>query len=129
MKFVIGEKIKEKVEQNGVTQKAFASAIGMTTRNLERFFERSDISINQLVKASEFLNFDFVSLFLENTVSGKNSPILRSEPTQTIKSISATTDVSIQINIAGDISLIYKHFPDLLNKVKKEAEERGLHLV
>ncbi|WP_169305719.1 helix-turn-helix domain-containing protein [Sphingobacterium alkalisoli] len=128
MKFVIGEKIKEKVEEKGVTQKAFASAIGMTTRNLERFFERSDISINQLVKASEFLNYDFVSLYLENTANGKNIPFLAKENSQQYKPEIRSSDISIQINIAGDVQLISKHFPDLLSKLKKEAEERGLHL-
>ncbi len=127
MKFVIGEKIKEKVEERGVTQKAFASAIGMTARNLERFFERSDISINQLVKASEFLNFDFVSLYIENSPHGKNIPQIVKE--DSVNYQIKSKDISVQISISGDIETISKNFSSLFNKIKSEAEQRGLHLV
>lgn len=127
MDFVIGEKIRQKVEERGVTQKAFANAIGMTSRNLERFFERKDISINQLVKASEFLNFDFVSLFLKNHSAGRKLPIMVNEPS--IDSNHKQIDIiSIQLNIKGDVNNISKNLPELIKKVKKEAENVGLLL-
>ncbi|MFD2741936.1 MULTISPECIES: helix-turn-helix transcriptional regulator [Sphingobacterium] len=127
MKFVIGEKIKEKVEERGVTQKAFASAIGMTPRNLERFFERSDISINQLVRASEFLNFDFVSLYIENSPHGKNIPQIVKE--NSVNYHNKLKDVSVQISISGDVETISKQLSSLLIKIQSEAEQRGLHLI
>lgn len=127
MDFVIGEKIRQKVEERGVTQKAFANAIGMTSRNLERFFERKDISINQLVKASEFLNFDFVTLFLKNHSSGKKLPIIVNETS--VQSNHNQLDlISIQLNIKGDVNNISKNLPELIKKVKKEAENFGFFL-
>jgi len=128
MEFVIGEKIREKIEEKGVTQKAFANAIGMTTRNLERFFERSDISIKQLVKASEFLNFDFVTLYLSNSPAGKKLPFFAKEQAETYIPSINQNEISIQVNIKGELDLISKNLPELLKKIKKEAEDRGLHL-
>ena len=134
MKFVIGEKIKEKLEERGVTQKAFASAIGMTTRNLERFFERSDISINQLLKASDFLNYDFVSLYIENSkfkeyVEELGKPIVQSPVEKILKIEQPENQITFSLNLKGSFDAVSKEMPNFLTTIKKEAEKRGFQLV
>lgn len=135
MEFVIGEKIKQKVEEKGITFKAFAGVIGMTPRNLDRFFERKDITINQLVKASEFLDFDFVNLYLKNTKnkseqgsvfnghkevngSGQKFPINGEKK----------YEISLQLSITGAFEQVQLGFIDFLDVMKIEAEKRGLSL-
>lgn len=126
MNLPIGQKIKEVLRKSGITQVYFADQIGMSRRNLERFFERDDISINQLIKASEILNYDFVEDFLNNSKYQKKGSTSLNISNDSRKSIN---EISIQLHIKGEISLISKNFPELLNILKKEAERRGLSIV
>lgn len=128
MKFPIGQKIKEVLQKSGITQVYFADNIGMSRRNLDRFFDKDDISIKQLVKASEILNYDFVSEYLEDTSYRTNPDSqfynkLISEPTSSYKT---KKEITVQLNLKGDISLVSKYFPEILDVVRREAESRGL---
>jgi len=81
---------------------------------------------------SKVLNQDFVSLYLKN----KNYSLLDSSDSvkgfedhieeYIIAKKAESNQISVNINIKGDIDSISKHFPHLLQNIKNEAEKYGL---
>ena len=55
----IGEAIKQKVEEIGMSVIEFADAICCTERNVYHIFKRKSIHTKQLFKISKVLKFDF----------------------------------------------------------------------
>lgn len=126
MEFTIGQRIKEILTEKGVTQTSFADKIGMSRRNLERFFERKDISIKQLIDASKILDHDFVSEYLKEsgTLYGSDSSL--NEKVQYVDINQSKNDITVQLTIKGNVTLISKYFPEMLSKIKREADTYGL---
>lgn len=137
----IGDILKESWQTSGMSQKEFADKMNMSVRNLQYLFEKNDIHISQLAKASSVLKKDFIKEFLEleerekgvSYPSEYNQDILLLEeviekylphqPTQ------PKNELSVQVNIKGDFTLVTKYFPELMSSFKREAEKYGLHLV
>jgi transcriptional regulator with XRE-family HTH domain len=59
----IGEMIKQKRKENGMTVTAFAKAIHRTRTDAYSIFKRESIDIELLTKISEVLNYDFVAKY------------------------------------------------------------------
>jgi len=97
----------------------------MSRRNFEKFFEREDIPIHQLVKASEVLNYDFVSEYLGHSEYPFNKMVKEEVNYEKTKK----DEITVQLNIKGDITLVSKYFPEMLDIVKREANTRGLKIV
>lgn len=66
MDFVIGKQIRKKIEDKGMTFVAFADKFGVTDRNLQYLFSKSDLPISQIVRAGEILQHDFVTEYLRS---------------------------------------------------------------
>lgn len=126
MEFTIGQRIKEILTEKGVTQTSFADKIGMSRRNLERFFERKDISIKQLIDASKILDHDFVSEYLKESGTRYGSDSSLNEKVQYVDINQAKNDITVQLTIKGNVTLISKYFPEMLSKIKREADTYGL---
>lgn len=135
----IGEILKETWQSSGLSQKEFADRMDMSVRNLQYLFEKNDIHISQLAKASSVLKTDFIKLYLEieSEKSGIQYPteynqdkLVLEEVLEkyTPQNIAPKNEVNLQINVKADFELMYKHFPDFLNLVKNEAEKIGFKL-
>jgi len=127
MEFTIGQRIKEILIEKGVTQTYFADRIGMSRRNLERFFKNKDISIRQLVDASEILDYDFVSEYLQNNGTTYGNSF--AQETGTIYEVNRPqnkNEITVQLTIKGDVTLVSKYFPEIVSKLKRETDTYGL---
>ncbi|MDF2851662.1 MAG: hypothetical protein K0S31_2347 [Sphingobacterium multivorum] len=127
MEFTIGQRIKEILTEKGVTQTSFADKIGMSRRNLERFFKNKDISIRQLVDASEILDYDFVSEYLQNNGTNYGQNLMQEPVVMYERSLPQNkNEITVQLTIKGDVTLVSKYFPEILSKLKRETDNYGL---
>ena len=61
---IIGEIIKEKVSEKGLTSSAFAKLIGKQKQNMEStVYSKASIDTNLLITISEVLDFDFFQFY------------------------------------------------------------------
>lgn len=133
MSFSIGEEIKKKIEEKGITNVAFAEKMGIGERNLYHFFKKNEIPLDQLIDASNVLDFDFINLYLKNSNKKlkPSSPSLLGVAEDGSEYRTAPTkkhEISLTVNIFGELSQISHAFPELLKVIDKEAKARGLHL-
>src|SRR5690606_2591383 len=80
MSFSIGEEIKRKVKERGLTNVAFAEKMAMEERNLYHFFKKKEMTIDQLVTASRVLNHDFVNLYIRKKLTTKSDSGIAVDP-------------------------------------------------
>lgn len=130
MSFTIGEEIRKKIEERGITNVSFAEKMGIGERNLYHFFKKNDIPLDQLVEAGYILDFDFIKHYLQNSPKKeKVLPTYLNEPSVGYqKSEKGIHEISLTVNIFGELSKITQSFPELLAVIDKEARDRGLHL-
>lgn len=133
MDFVIGNEIKKVVNKKGLKNKTFASLMNMEERNLYHFFKREQIDIDLLLKASEVLDVDFVSLYIENSKfknhlkryeSAKGSELVNDLEYGYEKE----NQISFSICVKGSFEKVSSEMSNILQLVKKEVEDRGLSL-
>ena len=62
-KLHIGSLVERAFNQSGKTKTEFANAIGIANQNLNREFKKADWSVIKLIRASQFLHYDFSALF------------------------------------------------------------------
>ena len=130
MSFSIGEEIKKKVKERGITNVAFAEKMGIEERNLYHFFKKKDISLEQLLEASHILDHDFIKLYIKNLEKkDKKYSQYVSELTPVYPSPNAPDNqISFSVKIFGEFEKIQHAFPDFIAVMQREAETRGLHL-
>ena len=58
----MGEAIHKVLKQKGISQKRFAKGIGLSPTNINRIFQRREISMRRLRLISDFLGYDFLAL-------------------------------------------------------------------
>lgn len=130
---MIGNEIKKVVKQRGLTNVAFAEKMDMEERNLYHFFKKKHLDLEQLLKASEVLDFDFVALYIKNSKYSSylskrsDQNLLRDSETNYIK-LDMEPKVSFTVNILGGFDTLKKEMPELLQIIKNETESRGLQL-
>lgn len=77
----IGDEIKKKFDQSGLTQKEFGNRIGMAQQNVARIFASESIDTKRLVAVSNALNYNFFELYTSNSnnieTHGDMSPVSR----------------------------------------------------
>ncbi|WP_285055190.1 hypothetical protein [Pedobacter ginsengisoli] len=127
MDYVIGDAIRKKVEEKGMTFVSFADKFGITDRNLQYVFKKSDLSIQQVVRASEILEYDFLTEYLmhkkskfrfQNFIPQQNDRDSRGKSER----------ITMTFNISGAIETYSEKFPELLKNVSMEAKKLGFEI-
>lgn len=128
MDYVIGDAIRKKIEEKGMTFVAFSDKFGVTDRNLQYLFKKSDLTLQQVVRASEILEYDFMTEYLKNKKpkykSSSISPVLEEER-MTYKS----EKITMSLQLAGDITNYTTNFPDFIKSISREAEKFGFQVL
>jgi len=133
MEFMIGNEIKKIVKKRGLTNKAFADKMDMEERNLYHFFKKKQLDLDQLLKAGEVLDYDFVGLYIKNSKYNSylrkqtNENILRESTSGYVKS-DMQPKISFTVNILGQFDKITQELPEIMKIIKAETEARGLQL-
>lgn len=132
----IGQIVKKSWQESGLSQKEFADAMNMSVRNLQYLFEKTDIHISQLARASAVLKRDFITDFLALPVSDSKYDYSKiySEKADMVEEVlekympekKATNEITVQLTIKGELSSVSKYFPEMLTKIKIEADNYGL---
>jgi len=138
MKELIGQLIRDALRKKGITQEDFASEMGMSHRNLANLLNKNHIPIDQLVRVSKLLNQDFIKDYTDWLY--ENESVLKPYKTDVLKKIRHADDddiyvslpvdqISFSLKIQGSFDTVTSEMANFLQSIKKEAEERGLHLV
>lgn len=133
MEFMIGNEIKKIVKERGLTNVAFADKMDMEERNLYHFFKKKQLGLDQLLKASEVLDYDFVSLYIKNSryssyLTKLNSENILMENTEEYLKSAPDPKISFTVNILGRFDKITQELPEIMKILKSETEARGLQL-
>ncbi|KAA8483730.1 hypothetical protein BDE36_1808 [Arcticibacter tournemirensis] len=126
MDYVIGDAIRRKIEEKGMTFVAFADKFGITDRNLQYFFKRNDISLQQITRASEILDYDFVKEYLAALKEDGKGRWIAEEPAP--EYASKQKGITTSFTIVGNQDDYYKNFPDLLRTLISEASKLGFSI-
>lgn len=131
MDFVIGKEIRKKIEEKGITFVAFSDKFGVTDRNLQYLFSKADLPISQIVRASEILDYDFISDYLK----AKKPKFLKNENQSSLNEDGAShglnkdlTKINFSMGLAGT-SKSFEKFHELLQKTKAIAEDLGFKII
>lgn len=65
----LGDEIKKKFDESGLTQREFGARIGMSQQNVHRVFDNESLDTKRLVAVSLALNFNFFELFSNPSVT------------------------------------------------------------
>lgn len=63
----LGEEIKKKFDDSGLTQREFGARIGMSQQNVHRVFDNQSLDTKRLIAVSQALNFNFFELFCDKS--------------------------------------------------------------
>lgn len=136
----IGRLIKEKLQESGYKQREFAEMMCMSLRNLSYFLDRTDMPISMIIRASSILKKDFIKDYLD-LYAEKNGAIYPSEYNTDKLNIEEVLNkyihqnptekdqITVQLNLKANITIISKYFPELLYILKKEASQRGISII
>lgn len=122
MKVHIGREIKQVVDKKGWSIVNFAKQAGMSYRTALYLFERSDISVDQLLHIGKILEHDFMQLFRSEAQSVQTMQ----EDGALHKKDFITMNFSLHI---GGRQASYEMFPELIKKTRRYAEELGFQLL
>jgi len=133
MEYVIGKAIRSRIVEKGMTFKSFSDKFGISDRNLQHIFQKTDLPITQIVRASEILDYDFIADYIKAKKPKYKILVPEekgvNEPNGFYKSIpNDFTTMMFSLTIAGTQSQFEK-FPELLQKTRKDAEDLGFKLV
>ena len=67
MQIHIGHLIRDELRRQGRTNEWLADNIGVTTRTLQRIYNKSSIDTQQLLRISQILHYNFFSLYSNMT--------------------------------------------------------------
>lgn len=125
MEYVIGYAIRKKIEEKGITFVAFADKFGLTDRNLQYMFKKSDLPISQIIRASEILDYDFLSEYTNN-----RKPKYKRAPFFGQTDIEQRVDskkISINLTLTAE-EKSFLEFAPLLKKIREEAASFGFQI-
>jgi len=105
--------IREKFEASGLTKKAFAKKINLSSRHVYSLFERESVDTWLLQRISEVLNHNFFSVFTES--SRFPHPIQAQEPAG-----ASAANMQLKMEIISRGTLNKK---EILGAVKEELDE------
>ncbi len=126
MDYEIGSAIRKKIEEKGMTFVAFSEKFGISDRNLQHFFKKSDISLQQITRASEILDYDFVSEYLKALKKiGKGKWVAEEPPIDYTRN---QVGISASLTIVATPDNYYKNFTELLKSMIIEANRLGFSI-
>ena len=129
MNYVIGDAIRKKIEEKGITFVSFAEKFGLTDRNLQYVFKKADLPISQIIRASEILDYDFL-----NDYTAHRKP--KYKPAHNVSNSvedgqgeynSNNKKISINLTLTAEVNS-YDEFPSLLKKIREDAFEFGFQI-
>ena len=136
MREPIGQVIKESIKKSGYTQEDFAREMGMTLRNLANLFNKENLPIDQVIRASKILKEDFIKTYTEwlyenePHLSGLHeAEIHTSYLDEGTNPLNKPQLISFTVNFQATIDAIASQMPELILVIKSEAEKRGIQLV
>lgn len=95
----------------------------MSYRKALYLFERTDISVDELLRISKVLDHDFMQLFRTTT---EVDNVAQKNVVKSAKKDFITMNFSLLI---GGRQSMYEKFPELLKKTRQIAEELGFELL
>lgn len=133
MSFIIGDEIKKRVRKKGLKNKAFADQMNMEERNLYHFFKKESMDIDQLLEASKILDFDFLTLYIQNSkykgyAQQYDQDLVLPNSHENQSYHAEKNQISFTISIKGPLDIVTKEMSNFLQFINNEAEDRGLHL-
>ncbi|WP_429384939.1 hypothetical protein [Mucilaginibacter sp. UYCu711] len=111
----VGTLIKNKLLERKIVLKRFGEHMGLSERNLQYFWKRDDITLRQIIRASEFLDEDLTQHYIPAKWKGK----------LTVDEIDDSIQFKILVEISGDSEAL-KMLPALLKQFREEAKQYGL---
>lgn len=113
----IGTLIKNRLIERKIVFKRFGEYMGMSERSLQYFFKRDDISLKQVLRASEYLNEDLTQYYVSS--KWKHGDYYTTK--------SGLDDYKILIEIAAAPHNLNK-LQDLLIRLREVAKEHGFDI-
>tara|TARA_R110001606_G_scaffold41488_3_gene111935 strand:- start:46 stop:399 length:354 start_codon:yes stop_codon:yes gene_type:complete len=110
-KIHLGKKLKQVLEERGMSHAEFARRINKSSQNVYSMFDRKEIGVSLLAEAGEVLNFDFFSLLGDE----EKKPMMVAEPPQ---QYNRPEGVALQIVIDGTETTLKKQI-ELLRRFNK----------
>lgn len=137
MEFKLGDFVRKKVQEKGLSYKSVSDKIGMTPRGLDKMLNGNDMKMSQVIKLSDAVGFDFVGILHEKEIISKKKskdysiidtiPLTANENENSYET-KIIQEISFQLNVKGAFEKIQTELPAFMEIVRKEAESRGLHL-
>lgn len=119
----IGKILQEKLNEPGSpTVQDFAGLLGISVRKVYHLYKgEADLTINEVVKASEILKVDLISEFLRS----QNKLWLLKEPSENYRP--QQKEVSITLHLSAGIKDT-ENFPELLDEINGIVTKHGFRL-
>ncbi len=111
----VGILIKNKLLERKIVLRRFGEHMGLSERNLQFFFKKNDITLKQILRASEFLNEDLTQYYIPLKWKGKMN----------VEQMGDGVQYKIMVEIAGDGEAL-ENLPELLKHFRAEAKKYGL---
>jgi transcriptional regulator with XRE-family HTH domain len=128
MSFLIGEKIKNKIQEKGWTTTRFAKEANMSYRNAMHLFKRGDISVEQLIQISKILDYNFMKEYVA-IASGGELASLSEESAPDDKGVPKDfTTMIISLTVGGS-QHTFERLPELVRKFRKQATDLGFKVI
>ncbi|WP_343524356.1 hypothetical protein [Pedobacter sp.] len=126
MKDTIGKIIKDLLNKEGApTKEDFSQMMSISYKTLYNVMNgNSNLTFDQVVKASEILQFDIGAEYYSRT---NRNPVKKYEEPESIYT-GSRNQITVTLTLMGSAST-YENFPQLLNKVRSEAKELGFNMV
>lgn len=118
----IGEKIKEVVEQKGISKSELGRRLNMSATNVHKIFKRETIDTGLLQNLASILEFDFFVYYLSSSKTAEGLAVYRRPeiPSNQIKELQKEIEVLLKEN------KYLKEINDLLReKLNKNEEGNG----
>ena len=121
----IGKILQEKLKEPGMpTVKDFADMLPISTRTLYNVFKNESVfSLDQVIKASEILNFDLIEEYLK----AKGNKWLLRDNDSTANYVRGKKQISINLEVRGELKEM-SALPEFLSEVNILANRLGLEL-
>lgn len=134
MELTIGEIIATDIKKSGLSVTYVAQKIGMSRKGLSDILKRNDMSLSQLASLSEAIGKDYFAIYISK--SEYNVPVEYNVEPIELSNAESPNDyqeleeqMTFSINLKGSFNTVANEMSNFLQLIKKEAEDRGLHLV
>ncbi|MFT5969599.1 MAG: hypothetical protein ACI8ZO_000088 [Flavobacteriales bacterium] len=112
----IGEKIKERVDEVGMSRTVFAKRINKTRNVVYDIFKRQSIDTNQLVLVSKILNFDFFVYYREMLADLNTTKSEKNDISRDIEEVYHIENIQIQLEQLKENNALLKQLNGVLQE-------------